>query len=69
MEKTLKQSWCSCDVYLAKKILLRAIESEAVKQTTIEILRNLSQLTDNQIDDALVEQLELAMYCMNKKNT
>jgi|TARA_E500000178_G_C16897065_1_gene696286 hypothetical protein len=53
---------------LARQIVLNAIESDKVKDLVMEVLKRLVEHTDNEIDDALVEQLDLAIYTKSKIN-
>ncbi len=58
----------TCLMSLARQIVLNAIESDKVKDLVMEVLKRLVEHTDNEIDDALVEQLDLAIYTKSKIN-
>ena len=47
---------------LAKSIVLKAVESEQVKYLVVEILKRIVARTDNDLDDLVVAQLELALF-------
>lgn len=46
----------------AKSIVLKAVESEQVKYLVVEILKRIVARTDNDLDDLVVEQLEIALF-------
>ena len=46
----------------AKSIVLKAVESEQVKYLVVEILKRIVSRTDNDLDDLVVEQLEIALF-------
>jgi hypothetical protein len=46
----------------AKSIVLKAVESEQVKYLVVEILKRIVARTDNDLDDLVVAQLELALF-------
>ena len=41
---------------------MKAVESEQVKSLVIEILKRIVSRTDNDLDDLVVAQLELALF-------
>ncbi len=47
---------------VAKMIIIFLANSEDAKQFTLEILRHLSEQTDNNLDNVLVLHIERAMY-------
>ena len=47
---------------VAKNIVMKAVESEQVKTLVIEILKRIVSRTDNDLDDLVVAQLELALF-------
>jgi len=46
----------------AKSIVLKAVESDQVKYLVVEILKRIVSKTDNDLDDLVVAQLELALF-------
>ena len=46
----------------AKSIVLKAVESDQVKYLVVEILKRIVARTDNDLDDVVVAQLELALF-------
>ena len=46
----------------AKSIVLKAVESEQVKYLVVERLKRIVARTDNDLDDLVVAQLELALF-------
>ena len=49
-------------VALIRPILFAFLQSNAVKQLTIDLCRALAQKTDNRIDDQLCDMLERALF-------
>ena len=47
---------------VAKSIVMKAVESEQVKYLVVEILKRIVAKTDNDLDDLIVAQLELALF-------
>ena len=47
---------------VAKSIVMKAVESEQVKYLVVEILKRIVARTDNDLDDLVVEQLEIALF-------
>lgn len=47
---------------VAKNIVMKAVESEQVKSLVVEILKRIVSRTDNDLDDLVVAQLELALF-------
>ena len=47
---------------VAKSIVMKAVESEQVKYLVVEILKRIVAKTDNDLDDLVVAQLELALF-------
>ena len=47
---------------VAKSIVMKAVESEQVKYLVVEILKRIVARTDNDLDDLVVAQLELALF-------
>jgi len=47
---------------VAKSIVMKAVESEQVKTLVIEILKRIVSRTDNDLDDLVVAQLEVALF-------
>ncbi len=47
---------------VAKNIVMKAVEPEQVKSLVVEILKRLVSRTDNDLDDLVVAQLELALF-------
>jgi len=47
---------------LAKTIVLKAVESDQVKMLVVEILKRIVSKTDNDLDDLVVAQLEIALF-------
>lgn len=47
---------------VAKSIVMKAVESEQVKYLVVEILKRIVSKTDNDLDDLVVAQLELALF-------
>jgi hypothetical protein len=41
---------------------MKAVESEQVKSLVVEILKRIVSRTDNDLDDLVVAQLELALF-------
>jgi len=46
----------------AKTIVLKAVESDQVKMLVVEILKRIVSKTDNDLDDLVVAQLEIALF-------
>ncbi len=47
---------------VAKNVVMKAVESDQVKMLVIDILKRIVSKTDNDLDDLVVEQLELALF-------
>jgi hypothetical protein len=47
---------------VAKNVVMKAVESDQVKSLVIEILKRIVAKTDNDLDDLVVAQLELALF-------
>ena len=47
---------------VAKNVVMKAVESDQVKMLVIEILKRIVSKTDNDLDDLVVAQLELALF-------
>jgi|TARA_B100000085_G_scaffold114268_1_gene104178 hypothetical protein len=47
---------------VAKSIVMKAVESEQVKYLVVEILKRIVAKTDNDLDDLVVAQLEVALF-------
>ena len=47
---------------VAKSIVMKAVESEQVIYLVVEILKRIVAKTDNDLDDLVVAQLELALF-------
>tara|TARA_Y100000389_G_C17295628_1_gene430358 strand:- start:579 stop:767 length:189 start_codon:yes stop_codon:yes gene_type:complete len=47
---------------VAKNVVMKAVESDQVKSLVIEILKRIVSKTDNDLDDLVVAQLELALF-------
>jgi len=46
----------------AKNIVMKAVESDQVKMLVVEVLKRIVSRTDNDLDDLVVAQLELALF-------
>ena len=47
---------------VAKSIVMKAVESDQAKRLVVEILKRIVAKTDNDLDDLVVAQLELALF-------
>lgn len=47
---------------VAKSVVLKAVESEQAKRLVVEILKRIVSKTDNDLDDLIVAQLEVALF-------
>jgi len=47
---------------VAKNVVMKAVESDQVKMLVVEILKRIVAKTDNDLDDLVVAQLELALF-------
>ena len=47
---------------VAKNVVMKAVESDQVKMLVVEILKRIVAKTDNDLDDRVVAQLELALF-------
>jgi len=47
---------------VAKNIVMKAVESDQVKMLVVEILKRIVSRTDNDLDDLVVAQLEVALF-------
>jgi hypothetical protein len=47
---------------VAKGIVMKAVESEQAKRLVVEILKRIVAKTDNDLDDLVVAQLEVALF-------
>ena len=47
---------------VSKSIVMKAVEYEQVKYLVVEILKRIVAKTDNDLDDLVVAQLELALF-------
>jgi len=47
---------------VAKNVVMKAVESDQVKYLVVEILKRIVAKTDNDLDDLVVAQLELALF-------
>jgi len=52
---------------VAKSIVMKAVESEQVKYLVVEILKRIVSRTDNDLDDLVVAQLEVALFPTKKE--
>ena len=52
---------------LSRSIVMRAYRSHEAKELLINLIRKMAEETDNEIDDILVDQIELAL-CFNEKS-
>ena len=46
---------------LSRSLVLRAYQSEETKQMLLDLVKKLVEETDNEIDNMLVEQVEIAL--------
>ena len=47
---------------VAKNVVMKAVESDQVKMLVVEILKRIVSKTDNNLDDLVVAQLEVALF-------
>ncbi len=47
---------------VAKNVVMKAVESDQVKMLVVEILKRIVSKTDNDLDDLVVAQLEVALF-------
>lgn len=47
---------------VAKNVVMKAVESDQVKYLVVEILKRIVSKTDNDLDDLVVAQLEVALF-------
>lgn len=52
---------------VAKNIVMKAVESDQVKMLVVEILKRIVSKTDNDLDDLVVAQLEVALFPTKKE--
>ena len=52
---------------VAKNIVMKAVESDQVKMLVVEILKRIVSKTDNDLDDLVVAQLEVALFPTKRK--
>jgi len=52
---------------VAKNIVMKAVESDQVKMLVVEILKRIVSRTDNDLDDLVVAQLEVALFPTKKE--
>ena len=54
---------CFCKMILAmsRTMVLRAYQSEETKEMLLDLVKRLVEQTDNEIDNMMVEQLEIAL--------
>ena len=52
---------------VAKNIVMKAVESDQVKMLVVEILKRIVSRTDNDLEDLVVAQLEVALFPTKKE--
>ena len=52
---------------VAKNVVMKAVESDQVKYLVVEILKRIVSKTDNDLDDLVVAQLEVALFPTKKE--
>ena len=53
--------FCKMILGLSRSLVLRAYQSEETKQMLLDLVKKLVEETDNEIDNMLVEQVEIAL--------